>query len=571
MSKPSRKKAKPPATRKPDEQLGFFPSEVNADLTFSETPHPYGRYHQNGAIEKRLGAVYTPPRVAAALTRWAVRSPADRVLDPACGEGVFLAAARTRLGDLGARDFHCVGVDIDPEAAQTSGAHCEDFFVWRRTAPRFDVILGNPPFVRSHRFAEESRRAAFSEMVRLGMKPSRLMSTWLPFVTLCSHLLTERGRLAFVVPEELLHVGYAEELRRILVQRFRRVVICLPSEGVFATVQQAVVLLLCDQEPGGPQGLSTIDYADLEAGQWDALSPASPWSWNHKWTHLFLEPKERERLDEWRPRFGWAPLSEYGRVEVGVVTGDNAFFIVNQERAADLGEAHLAPIVTGSKAVRGICFGPEDFQRLVEGQRPAFLLNVRESMEHLPGALRAYLELGQRQGVSQRYKCRVREPWYAVPGIRDCDALLLRQAGEMPRLIHLAKRCTATDTLHRVNWLRPEHGRRHVVGFLNTWTLLACELTGRSYGGGVLELMPSEANRLPLPEPTRKLDQVFDPVDELVRARRYYEAVSVVDQVVKPDWMSRTECEQSEQMLRKLIRRRNAPDQGSSSGATEHG
>jgi adenine-specific DNA-methyltransferase len=49
-----------------------------------------GRYHQNGSAVKTLGAVYTPLRIAATLVRWAVRSPAERVLDPACGAGFFL-------------------------------------------------------------------------------------------------------------------------------------------------------------------------------------------------------------------------------------------------------------------------------------------------------------------------------------------------------------------------------------------------------------------------------------------------------------------------------------------------
>ena len=128
----------------------------------------------------------------------------------------------------------------------------------------------------------------------------------------------------------------------------------------------------------------------------------------------------------------------------------------------------------------------------------------------------------------------------------------------MPRVIHLAKRCTATDTVHRVNWDRPSMGRRHTVSFLNTWTLLASELTGRSYGGGVLELMPSEANQLPLPEPTEKLDEIFDVVDENVRSRRLYDALSIVDKVVKPRWMTKTQCEQAEHMLLKLIQRRNS-------------
>lgn len=41
---------------------------------------------------KSLGSFYTPPEVADMLVRWVVRSPSDRLLDPACGNGRFLTA-----------------------------------------------------------------------------------------------------------------------------------------------------------------------------------------------------------------------------------------------------------------------------------------------------------------------------------------------------------------------------------------------------------------------------------------------------------------------------------------------
>ncbi len=177
-------------------------------------------------------------------------------------------------------------------------------------------------------------------------------------------------------------------------------------------------------------------------------------------------------------------------------------------------------------------------------------------MDQLTKPIRAYLELGEQRNVNQRYKCRIRDPWYAVPSAWESDALLLRQAGEMPRLVHLAKKCTATDTVHRVTWDRPTLGKRHSVGFMNTWTLMASELTGRSYGGGVLELMPSEANRLPLPEPSAALDDIFEAVDERVRSRNFYDALALVDEVVMPGWMSRGARQSAENILAKLIKRR---------------
>ena len=156
--------------------------------------------------------------------------------------------------------------------------------------------------------------------------------------------------------------------------------------------------------------------------------------------------------------------------------------------------------------MRGIRFDADDFRQVVAEDRPAYLLNLQQPRSMLAPSVRDYLEIGERQKVSQRFKCRVREPWYAVPSVWQPDAILLRQAGDMPRLVHLAKKCAATDTIHRVTWKQPSRGRRHAASFMNTWTLLASELTGRSYGGGVLELMPGEANKLPMPEPVEALD-----------------------------------------------------------------
>lgn len=519
---------------------------------------PASRYRLNRAAEKTRGAVYTPPRIAAALTRWAIRSGADRVLDPSSGEGVFLAAARKRLGHLGSRRPACLGVDIDAETARATGAHCDDFFHWVRHAPEVDVVLGNPPFVRSHLFAEQSRASAFSEMAKMGLSPSRLMSTWAPFLALSCRLLTPRGRLAMVIPQELLAVGYAQELRGFLLRRFRRVIVCLPEAGVFSEVQQAVVLLLCDQEEHGRQGLLALSFKDLEEANLDALQPAAPWAWTSKWSHLFLPPSARSLVDRWRERMAWRPFNAYGRVEVGVVTGDNGFFLLNQERARGLASRHRMPILASTKDLEGIVFGAEDFQGVLARNRPAFVLRAGDPARALPPALRSYIREGEQRHVPQRYKCRIREPWYAVPSLRECDAVLFRQSGDMPRLVHLAWRGTATDSIHRVTWRSAALGRRHCVSFMNSWTLLNAELTGRSYGGGVLELMPGEANQLPLPEPSPALDTIFGPVDQLVRAGRLHEAVTLVDEAVRPKWADRVEAEALTSALRGLAKRRQS-------------
>lgn len=432
------------------------------------------RYRQNHTAEKALGAVYTPPRVASSLVRWAVRHASDRVLDPSCGEGVFLSAARTHLADLGNKKPTCVGVDVDPQAALAAGAVRADFFRWVSSAPRFDAIVGNPPFIRSHLFAEDSRRAAFEQMVDMGLHPSRLMSTWAPFVALSCRILSPSGRLALVVPEELLHVGYAAELRQFLLSRFRRVIVCLPNGDMFPSVQQAVALLLCDNESSGPAGLLAMPFTRLESGPPYRASPAPAWKWCSKWTHLFLAENDREIVSEGFGLLNWHPMKHYGRVEVGVVTGDNDFFILSENEAATLGgDGFLTPIITSARDLAGIRLTTADFRRLAAEGRPVYLIHITYPLEGLTKELEQYLARGRKNGVNLKFKCRNRDPWYAVPSVWPADALLLRQAGEVPKLVHLTKKCASTDTIHRVRWHQPSLAKRHVAGFLNTWSMVS--------------------------------------------------------------------------------------------------
>ncbi len=527
------------------------------------TAIPINRYRQNGEAKKVLGAVYTPPRIASALVRWAIRSRHDKVLDPSSGDGVFLTTARKHFAGLGNTMPVCVGVDIDPQAASASDAICMDFFEWAPTAPKFNAIVGNPPFIRSHLFPEHSRTIAFQQMEKMGLHPSRLMSTWVPFVAISSRLLTENGRTAFVVPEELLHVSYAEELRRFLLKRFRRVIICVPNGSIFTSVQQSVVLLLCDNDSTEPAGLFSISFPQLENGPPYETEPAPEWNWSPKWTHVFLTSGERKFVSNAFAGLGWKPLSEYGRVEVGVVTGYNDFFIMPESKVKSLKEKKFfTPIITSARELPGIQFTSQDFKDLVNNNNSLFLINTSEPFKNLPHSLQNYLSTGIKQGIHLRYKCRIREPWYAVPSVWPADAILLRQAGEMPRLIHLTKKCTSTDTVHRVTWRKPSLGKLHAASFLNTFTLIACELTGRSYGGGVLELMPSEANRILLPSSTEGLKTIFEKLDALVRLRQFNKAIELVDYYVIPKKFARADRETARSILLKLITRRKNKQNG---------
>lgn len=75
------------------------------------------------------------------LVGWAVRDPTDRLLDPACGDGRFIAAHRNSVGIEQDDDAASVAMERAPGSLVYEG----DFFGWASTIERFDCAVGNPP------------------------------------------------------------------------------------------------------------------------------------------------------------------------------------------------------------------------------------------------------------------------------------------------------------------------------------------------------------------------------------------------------------------------------------------
>ena len=159
--------------------------------------------------QKQAGAYYTPPPVVSNLVGWSVRKESDRLLDPSCGDGRFIAAHRNSFG---------VEQDTDAVAATMNRApwgdvHEGEFFAWAtRTRERFECAAGNPPFIRYQTFNGATRERALQLCESLGAKFSVLSASWAPFLVATASLLKPGGRMAFVVPAAIGHAPYAAPL-----------------------------------------------------------------------------------------------------------------------------------------------------------------------------------------------------------------------------------------------------------------------------------------------------------------------------------------------------------------------
>lgn len=472
---------------------------------------------------KRLGAYYTAAEVAAFLAAWAIRSPGDTALDPSFGGGVFLTAAARRLAQLGGRaDAQVFGVELEPDAharvqlerssaAGTARLLRADFFDIGPTelAP-VDAIIGNPPFIRHQGRARAERAKALERAAAQGVTLSPLASVWAPFVAHGCALLRPGGRLAMVVPAELGHASYARPLLAYLLASFGRVTLLSFRQPLFPALSQDTLLLLAEAKGGGPGGLALLDLEsarDLAAARAPealvraatALEPDGLLRGAEKLSHHWLSASARRLYQSLRQHPKVARLGALAEVGIGYVTGANQFFHLSRREAQSwrLSPACLKPAVYRGKALSGLRFTAGDWAAAAARGLAGYLFSL--DRDRPPPEAARYLAHGEALGVSERFKCRERSPWYAVPRARAPEMLLSYMSGLRPLLVANEAGAVAPNSLHLVSLRRgaPPAGQL-ALAWHSSLSLLSAELEGHALGGGMLKLEPREAQNVVL-------------------------------------------------------------------------
>ncbi len=214
-------------------------------------------------MSSSLGAFSTPPDVADFLTRWAIRSPEDDVLDLGIGDGTFVFSSFFRLRELGAKKifsarqiFGCEIENVRYEAFQAKALdqkvnfpnlRQDDFF--GIDYPFVDAIVGNPPYVRRRAISEQRIKEIRSSVLErnlalAGSKLSKLSDLYVYFILKAATYLKTNGRMAVILADSWLNSSSGEALRRYLKSSFRIEQLISFEDPVFSDAQVKSVLLL---------------------------------------------------------------------------------------------------------------------------------------------------------------------------------------------------------------------------------------------------------------------------------------------------------------------------------------
>ncbi len=537
------------------------------------------RLKKDSSEQKLRGAYYTPLQLSNAMVNLCASENIHTVLEPSCGDGVFLDSLRQlnlieQIGTIDAVENEtdeAEKVQRNYRTYQNVHVLNEDFFEFYfrmvDAQTQYDLILGNPPYIRYQYLTETQRELQSNILTSHGMKANKLINAWVAFLVACVQLLSENGRIAFVIPAEILQVAYAEDLRFFLSEHLAKITMITFEQLVFPDIEQEVVVFIGEKgsvEKGiriiEMSDLSGFDKLDLQQNRFQKMQHVK-----EKWTRYFTTEKEMQLIQTIRTDKRFARFADYGIINVGITTGNNGYFSISEEVCDEYDlESVTLPLIGRSSHAHGIFFTDEDWEKNKASGKSARLVNFPDiPIEDYPEQHKAYIALGEANGENDGYKCSIRDRWYIVPSVWVPDAFFLRRNNFYPKFVLNLCNAVSTDTMHRMKFNSDVKPENILLAYYNSISFAFTEICGRSYGGGVLEILPGEMGNIMLP----KLDAIDEKtcrsllkrIDAVVREGDDIEkALDIVDKEILVDALGIDAkwCEKCRAIWKKMQRRR---------------
>ena len=415
----------------------------------------------------------------------------DRLLDPGCGGGAFIAGVLRWCEAKGNQSPRITGVELNPAlAAKARGrfAGCPNVqivhadYLGSAVGRTFKFVIGNPPYVSLAKLGGDAQRDRYR--ARFVSARGRF-DLYMLFFERALEDLAANGRLVFITPEKFLYVSAAEHLRRLLAEQSEVFAIDLAPEDAFPgfTTYPAITTLQKGTGAAGPTAVK------LRCGTTRTISiPADGQSW---WPHLLAGEAQA----------GAAVLGDVCvRVSAGIATGADGVYVRDIDAVPTQLRAFAKPAVAGKDLI---------LDAPMPTPRRAILVPYADDGKLLPsdelGSLGTYLATSPNAEALKRRTCIRRKPWYAFHDNYPTDILRPKIiCKDITRSPHFwIDRMGEIIPLHSVYYIVPTRDDQldSLCDWLNgeqsgRWLAANCQRAANGY----LRLQSAVLRRLPVPE-----------------------------------------------------------------------
>ncbi len=164
----------------------------------------------NNITKNKFGQYFTPEVVANFMIELADLSVNSSILEPSCGEGVFLKI----LQNKGYKNL--TAFEIDEDLAQGYNGVRYESFVSAKIEQFFDLIIGNPPYIRWKNLEAELKQELSHNPI-WNKYFNSLCDYLYIFILKSIELLNENGQLIFICPEYWMNTTHSLPLRNYMV------------------------------------------------------------------------------------------------------------------------------------------------------------------------------------------------------------------------------------------------------------------------------------------------------------------------------------------------------------------